>query len=161
MAGLIRGERHAGDVESDAQGFAVQLGDRKPKQHRVAVGIEAHREVLRHDARIGGFQPERGLVRRAVDPLIGDRHRPVEERFAQMDIIHEPAADQEVRLRDLHPRLDLALRLGAVGPAEARIEAPVLRERLEGGRRVDFAGTLLGDVQRLGDRRLRSTVNSR
>lgn len=115
--------------------------------HRVAVGIEADQEVLRHDPRIPGLEPERGLVRRreqvvplggearngplmrrAVDPLIGDRHRPVEERVPEMNIVHELAAHQEVPLegpsRPIPPcpsfERDRAGRAGDRSPSTAR-----------------------------------------
>src|SRR5207247_109954 len=73
------------------------------------------------------------LVGRAMDPHVGDGDAPLGQLLVQIDVVHEGAAGQEIALEVLHPRLDLAFGLGAVRRADARLEAPVLGEGLEGG----------------------------
>ena len=80
-----------------------------------------------------GEAVDRPLVRRAVDPDIGDRGHPLGELLVEVDVIDELPAGQEVALEVLHAGLDLALGLRPIGPAQPRLEAPVVGEGAEGG----------------------------
>src|SRR2546428_1519566 len=122
------------------------------ERDRIAIGVDIDQVVLGHDAGQARLEPEarlagrrdqvrlllrealaRPLMGRAMDPHVGDGDAPLGQLLVQIDVVHEGAAGQEIALEVLHPRLDLAFGLGAVRLADARLEAPVLGEGLEGG----------------------------
>ena len=120
--------------------------------HRVAIRLEAHQVIVGDPPRLARLQPEarlaprgderallaaeairRALVGGAVDPHVGDLGLPLPELRAQVLLVDEDPPGEEVALEVLHARLHLPLGLGAVGPAEMRLEPPVVGELLEGG----------------------------
>ncbi len=135
--------------DRDAAGAAQDL-DRLADErewHRIAIGLEAHEIIVGHDARLPGLQAEAGvpggadqvslllgeainraLVRGPVDPLIGDLGHPLPELLVEVDVVDECPPRQEVPAEVLHPGLDFALRLGAIGLTQPRLEAPVVGE---------------------------------
>src|SRR5213076_795625 len=70
----------------------------------------------------------RPLMRRAMDALIRDLGHPLPELFVEVDVVDECPPRQEVAAEVLHPGLDFALRLGAIGLTQPRFEAPVVSE---------------------------------
>src|SRR4030095_16228504 len=67
-----------------------------------------------------------------VHAHVGNGARPLAELVLEVVLVNEGAARQEVASEVLHAALDLPPGLSAVGPAEPRLEAPVVGERLEG-----------------------------
>ena len=129
--------------------------------HGVAIGVDVDQPVAGDDTCQRGLEPEtrlavgrhqgrlflgeavdRPLVGRAMDPHIRDRVHPLGQLLVQVDVVDELAPGQEVALEVLHPGLDLALGLGAVGEAEPGLETPVLGESTES--RIPDDAPLLG-----------------
>ena len=105
-----------GDVQpAAAPGDLDRLADER-EGHRVAIGLEADEVVLGDDAAAGcasrrkpGWPPvaisvaalpreavDRALVGRAVDPHVGDLGLPLAELLAQILLVDEGAAGQEI-----------------------------------------------------------------
>jgi len=74
----------------------------------------------------------RPLVRGPVDPLIGDLGHPLPKLLVEVDVVDEPPPRQEVAAEVFHPGLDFALRLGAIGLTQPRLEAPIVGEASKG-----------------------------
>src|SRR5439155_8990141 len=74
-----------------------------------------------------------GLVQGTGGPNSVDTRGSLGELLAQVLVVDEGASGQEISLEVLHAGFDLALRLGAIGAAEVRLEPPVVGELLERG----------------------------
>src|SRR3989442_893323 len=143
-----------GCAHSPARGRGAQDLDRladERERHRIAIGLEADEIILGHDTRLPGLQAEAGvpggvdqmallldeainraLVRGAMDALIGDLGHPLPKLLVEVDVVDEPPPRQEVAAEVFHPGLDFALRLGAIGLTQPRLEAPIDSEASKG-----------------------------
>src|SRR3989449_6757846 len=118
---------------------------------RVAIRLEAHEVILGDAPRLARLQAEAGLTPRgdqmaplvdeavggalmggAVNPHVGDLGLPLAELLAQILLVDERPAGEEIPLEVLHARFDLALGLRPVGSTEVGLEAPIVGELLEG-----------------------------
>src|SRR5262245_10402386 len=110
-----------GDLQAAAASGDVDGLPDEGEGHRVTIGLEADEVVLGHAPGLTGLEAERGLargsdemtsladeairrafVRGAVDPDIGDLALPLAELLAQVLLIDERAAREEVPLEILH-----------------------------------------------------------
>src|SRR2546426_1126616 len=117
---------------------------------RVAIRLEAHEVILGDAPRLARLQAEAGLTPRgdqmaplvdeavggalgggAVNPHVGDLGLPLAELLAQILLVDEGPAGEEIPLEVLHARFDLALGLRPVGSTEVGVGAPQDRETLE------------------------------
>jgi hypothetical protein len=138
---------HAAAAAQDLDGLADER-----ERHRVAIGLEADEVIVGHAAGLAHLEPEAGLpagrdevaalvgesidrplMRRAMDADVGDLRFPRTELLAEVLVVDEAPARQEVALEVLHARFDLTLRLRPVRAADVRLEPPVVGELLERG----------------------------
>ena len=122
----------AADAPLDGQHGAVGDGGMRD-QRRLLLG-----EVLVDDPAGGG-----------VHPGIGDLRAPVVELGVEIVEVAEAARQPEVLPDVAVGPLDLALRLGPIGPAGARHGAVVVEQRDERGVVLDHAVGVLADHRRL------------
>ena len=135
--------------EAVASHHLDRLADQR-ERHRVAVRVNGDEVVGRHHPRQRRLEPKRParwrrnqrvtlasepvnrpLVRRPVHAHVGHRRHPLLQLLVEVEVVAESPARQEISLEILHTRLDFPLRLGPVGSAQPRLEAPEVGECLE------------------------------
>src|SRR2546427_4817370 len=79
------------------------------------------------DKAVGGALGGGPVIRHVGDPAL-----PLAELLAQILLVDEGPAGEEIPLEVLHARFDLALGLRPVGPTEVGLEATIVGELLEG-----------------------------